>query len=226
MTVNGSLEFASIHYPEMCEWSLVEYTFIQQTVYSIQYTFIQPAKCEYQYTFIQHTVCILYRVYIYTTPVIAWAARWNLGIAPKPFTEDKYNRDKVTIQYSVNTIQCNTYNTTVTEWIQFTRGTKRPSTASPWPRCVWSDGGVNLRGSSVWPIYKNIHYTVGSSLAKCPCSCKAERLRSNGSFLSPLCFFSFLYTPRDGCCQNQRGQVYWTLDRGSRVVRHRFHSIS
>ena len=118
---------------------------------------------EYQYTFIQHTVCILYRVYIYTTPVIAWAPRWNLGITPKPFTEDKYNRDKVTIQYSVNTIQCNTYNTTVTEWIQFTRGTKRPSTASPWPRCVWSDGGV--KEGSVWPIYKNIHYTVGSSLA-------------------------------------------------------------
>ena len=105
MTVNGSLEFVPpFIYSAMCEWSLVEYTFIQQTVYSIQYTFIQPAKCEYQYTFIQ------YALYIYTTPVIAWAARWNLGIAPKPFTEDKYNRDKVTIQYSVNTvsIQCNT----------------------------------------------------------------------------------------------------------------------
>ena len=187
MTVNGSLEFVPpFIYPAMCEWSLVEWTFIQYTVY-VEYTFIQPLLL------LEQRAGIWASLQIRSLGINTTVTKWQ-------------------------------YNTTVTEWIQFTRGTKRPSTASPWPRCVWSDGGV--KEGSVWPIYKNIHYTVGSSLAKCPCSCKAERLRSNGSFLSPLCFFSFLYIARDGCCQNQRGQVYWTLDRGSRVVRHRFHSIS
>ena len=116
----------------------------------------------------------------------------------------QYNRDWVTIQYSVNTIQCNTmqcntYDTTVTEWIQFTRGTKRPSTASPWPRCVWSDGGV--KEGSVWPIYKSALALV-----------KLKGFAATALFFPLFAFFLF-FTSRETVAVKIKGDKsigHWT----------------